>query len=304
MKTNRMFGILCKLLENEKTTAKELSDYFEVSVRTIHRDLLDLSSAGFPVVTQQGIGGGVYLLDNFRYSKTALNKNEMSLIFAGLNSLTAIEDSVNIKTLLAKLQLNNGNKMLLENDIVVDFSAWNNNSGLIEKIKSIRKAIAINVLVEIKYYGGAGSSQRTIEPYKLIFKKENWYLSGFCRKSNGFRIFKLNRMVEMILTDIHFEERLDYVIPELKEDFTNAVGETVTVRMDNSLEFLAIDFFGIKNTHKDNDGNIVVTFETKNIEWVFGVFSQFGQKAEIISPKPMREQMKKFLEQAIKQYET
>jgi len=299
-----MFGILCKLLENKKTTAKELSDYFEVSVRTIHRDLLDLSSAGFPVVTQQGVGGGVYLLDNFRYNKTALNKDEMSLIFAGLNSLTSIEDNINIKTLLAKLRLNNDNKMLLENDIVIDFAAWNYNSELIGKIKTIRKAIATKVLLEMMYYGGNGYSQRAIEPYKLIFKKENWYLSGFCRKSNAFRVFKLNRIVEIRLANIHFEERLDYEIPELKEDFVNAAGERITVRMDTSLEFLAIDFFGIENTHKDSDGNIIASFETENVEWVLGVFTQFGEKAEIISPESMRERMKNFLEQAIKQYET
>ena len=84
MKSNRMFGILCILLEREKITAQELADYFEVSVRTIHRDLLDLSSAGFPVTTQQGIGGGISLLPNFKYSKSVLNKEDIDLILSGI----------------------------------------------------------------------------------------------------------------------------------------------------------------------------------------------------------------------------
>lgn len=303
MKSNRMFGILCKLLENEKITAKELAGYFEVSVRTIHRDLLDLSTAGFPVVTQQGVGGGVFLLNNFKYNKAAFNKEEVNLILAGLNSLITIDDSAKIKTLLAKLRLNNDNKMLLENDIVIDFTTWNDNSTLIEKIKKIRKAIAAKVLLEMGYYSGTGYSQKLVEPYKLIFKKENWYLFGFCQKRNDFRVYKLNRIVEMNLTDIHFEER-DYEIPELKSDFIHTAGQVITVRMDISLEFVAIDFFGIENIHRDNNRNIVVTFQTENIEWVMGVFAEFGEKAEILSPNSIRNKMKNFLEQAIKQYET
>jgi predicted DNA-binding transcriptional regulator YafY len=172
MKSNRLFGILFKLLENEKVTAKELSKYFEVSVRTIQRDLLDLSSTGFPVITQQGIGGGVSLLDNFKYSKVAFKKDDMDLILTGLNSLTTINDSQKIKTLLAKLRLSTNNKMLLENDIIIDFTTWNYNSKLTDKIRMLRKAIASNTLVEMQYYSGGGRSSKILEPYKLIFKKQ------------------------------------------------------------------------------------------------------------------------------------
>ena len=304
MKSNRMFGILCKLLEAKKITAKELAEYFEVSIRTIHRDLLDLSSAGFPVVTQQGIGGGVSLLDNFRYNKSALNKDELNLIFTGLNSFTTIDDSAKIKTLLAKLRLNSDNTMLLENDIVIDFAAWNYNSALIEKIKSIRKAIATRILVEMRYYSSSGYSERMVEPYKLIFKQQYWYLFGFCKKHNDFRIYKLSQVVEMKLTDIHFEERQNYEIPELTADFVNSSGQVITVRMDITYEFFAIDFFGMENIHKDDSGNIFVTFQTEDINWAISVFSQFGENAEIISPDYVRKMMKDFFKQAIKQYET
>jgi len=226
----------------------------------------------------------------------------LNLISTGLSSLNTIEDRVNIKALFAKLQLDN--KMVLENDIVIDFTTWNHNSQLIGKIKGIRQAIATKALIEIGYFGGAGYSQRAVEPYKLIFKQESWYLSGYCKKSESFRVFKLSRIVEMVLTDSYFERRLDYEIPELKDDFVNSNGEAVTVRMDHSLEFLAIDFFGAENMHKDGRGNIIATFEAKNVEWVLGVLTQFGDKAEIISPSRMRERMKNFLERAVAQYKT
>ena len=84
MKSNRMFGILSILLDKRQITAKELAEYFEVSVRTIHRDLLDLSSAGFPIITQQGIGGGISLMPDFKYNKSVLNKDDIDIILAGI----------------------------------------------------------------------------------------------------------------------------------------------------------------------------------------------------------------------------
>lgn len=303
MKSNRMFGILCILLEKEKITAKELADYFEVSVRTIHRDLLDLSSAGFPVTSQQGIGGGVSLLPDFKYSKTALNRDDMNVILAGIQGLASIDDSAKIKTLLAKLRFNQGDKILLENDIIIDFASWNHNSTMIDKIKIIRMAIANHHLLELKYYGGSGLYSRRVEPYKLIFKQANWYLFGFCRDKKDFRIFKVNRMMDVHISDETFVEQEDYTIPPLQSDFANESGTSITVRMDRSLEYLAIDFFGLENIEKVNE-DIFVTFQTERPAWVISTFAGFGDRAEIISPNTLREAMKLFLSQAQKLYKT
>lgn len=303
MKSNRMFGILCILLEKEKVTAKELADYFEVSVRTIHRDLLDLSSAGFPVTSQQGIGGGVSLMPDFRYSKTALNKEDMNVILAEIQGFASIDDSAKIKTLLAKLRFNQGDKMLLENDIIIDFTSWNHNSKIIENIKAIRIAIANHQLLEMEYYGGSGYYHRQIEPYKLIFKQENLYLFGYCKYKEDFRVFKVSRMTDLHINDETFPEREDYIIPPLHSDFANESGTNITVRMDKSLEFLAVDFFGLENmTRVGND--ILVTFQTEYTEWVISTFAGFGNKAEIIAPDNLRNEMKVFLEQTQKLYKT
>ena len=167
MKSNRMFGILSILLDKRQITAKELAEYFEVSVRTIHRDLLDLSSAGFPIITQQGIGGGISLMPDFKYNKSVLNKDDMDIILAGIQGLSSIDDSAKIKTLLAKLRFSNSNKMLLENDIVIDFSSWNHNSTIIDKIRRIRVAIANHKFLNMKYYSSNGYRERIVEPYKL-----------------------------------------------------------------------------------------------------------------------------------------
>ena len=301
MKSNRMFGILCILLEKEKVTAKELADYFEVSVRTIHRDLLDLSSAGFPVTTQQGIGGGVSLLPDFKYSKTVLNKADMSVIVAGIQGLATIDENVKIKTLLAKLRFNQDNKMLLENDIIIDFTSWNHNSTMIDKIKIIRMGIANHHLIEMDYYSGSGYYRRNIEPYKLIFKQENWYLFSYCKYRKDFRVLKVSRMTDLHISNETFTPREDYIIPPLQSDFANDSGISITVRMDKSLEFIAVDFFGLESMTRVND-DIFITFQTEHPEWVVSTFASFGNKAEIIAPDILREDMKLFLSQAQKLY--
>lgn len=303
MKSNRMFGILCILLEKEKITAKELADYFEVSIRTIHRDLLDLSSAGFPVTTQQGIGGGISLLPTFKYNKSVFNKDDMDIILAGIQGFASIDDSVKIKTLLAKLRLSQENKMLLENDIIIDFTSWNHKSTAIETIRIIRSAIAARRLLEIEYYSSNGYSKRVIEPYKLIFKQEYWYLFAYCTEKDDFRVFKINRISSIQFCDQTYKERADYDIPVLHSAFSNDTGELVTVKMDKSFEFLAIDFFGKENIEKIDD-SLYISFYTEYPQWIVSTFASLGDKAEIIKPEALRNEMKVFLEQAKKLYET
>lgn len=298
-----MFGILCILLEKEKITAKELASYFEVSVRTIHRDLLDLSSAGFPVTSRQGIGGGISLLPDFHYYKSALTKEDKDILSAAIQSLASIDDQVNIKTLLAKLRFCNDDKLLLENDVIIDFTSWNQRSTLIQNIKKIRSAIADHRLLEMSYYGGGGYSHREVEPYKIIFKEENWYLFAFCTSRNDFRIFKVSRITDLIIKDTTFIERKNYDIPLLNSQLSNNSGIQVSIRMDKSFEFLAIDLFGTENIHTESN-NLFITFTTENPQWVISTIAGLGNKAEILAPESLRKQMKLFLEKAKNLYET
>ena len=278
MKSNRMFGILCILLEREKITAQDLAEYFEVSVRTIHRDLLDLSSAGFPVTTQQGTGGGISLLPNFKYNKSVLNKEDIDLIVSGIQGFASIDESSKIKTLLAKLRLGQEDKLLLENDIIIDFTSWNHKNMTIEDQAS------------------------EVDKVKRSEKEEYWYLFAYCTQRQDFRVFRLNRVSKLALCEQTYTERADYEIPVLQSAFSNGVGQLVTVRMDKSYEFLAIDFFGQSNIREENN-SLYVSFYTEYPEWIVSTFASLGDKAEIIEPKTLRDDIKAFLEQARKQYD-
>ena len=87
MKIDRLIGILSILLQEEKTTAPELAERFEVSRRTINRDIEDLCKAGIPIKTAQGTGGGISIMDGYRMDRTILSSKDMQMILAGLRSL-------------------------------------------------------------------------------------------------------------------------------------------------------------------------------------------------------------------------
>lgn len=157
-------------------------------------------------------------------------------------------------------------------------------------------------VVNMKYYSSNGYRERIVEPYKLLFKQESWYLLAYCHYRKSFRIFKVERISDLQITKETFEEREGYETPLLKSDFSNSQGIEITVRMDKSLEFLAIDFFGEENIIKNAD-NLYITFHSEYPSWVITTFASLGEKAEIISPNSLRTEVKDFLKNALKQYE-
>ena len=144
MKDNRLFRILYYILEKGKVTASELADKFEVSVRTIYRDIDSISSAGIPIYALQGKGGGIEIAEDFVLSKSLLSENEKQQIMSSLQGLdnTAIQHENELLTKLSALF-----KMKNTSWIEVDFNNWQNNK-LYEKtfndIKSAYKKLLVN----------------------------------------------------------------------------------------------------------------------------------------------------------------
>ena len=104
MKIDRMIGILSLLLQKEKTTAPELAEHFEVSKRTINRDIDDLCKAGIPICTTRGVGGGIQIMNGYRMDRTLLTSKDMQMIMAGLRSLDSVSGSHYYSQLMEKIK--------------------------------------------------------------------------------------------------------------------------------------------------------------------------------------------------------
>ena len=188
MKIDRLIGILSILLQEKKTTAPELAERFEVSRRTINRDIEDLCKAGIPIRTAQGTGGGISIMDGYRMDRTILTSKDMQMILAGLRSLDSVSGSSYYSQLMEKIQAGSSGFVSGRDSILIDLSSWYRDS-LAPKIETIQNAIENRHLLTFTYYGPTGEGERTAEPYYVVFKWSSWYVWAFCLKRQDFRLF-------------------------------------------------------------------------------------------------------------------
>ena len=220
MKIDRLIGIITILLQNDKTTAPELAKRFEVSRRTINRDIEDICKAGIPVVATQGYGGGLSIADGYKLDKSLLTKDELQAVLAGLRGMESISKSSALATLLDKL-LNKEQRAIAEDMFIIDLASHYQDS-LIQKIEMLKRAIDTKHILSFQYYYEKGEAKRCIEPYRLVFKWSSWYVFGFCLDRQAYRLFKLNRLWNLQINGETFAERK---IPEAELLFNDYFAE-------------------------------------------------------------------------------
>lgn len=298
MKIERLIGILSILLQQDKITASELAEKFEVSVRTILRDVDEIARAGIPIVTSQGQGGGISIMDGYKIDRTLLSSAEMTAIFAGLKSLDSVSGTNRYRQLMDKLSVSD--TVNADNHIIIDLSMWDKNA-VAEKIELIKSAIEQNRIITYKYYSPQRIEQRSIEPYRLIFQWSSWYVWGFCTKRQDYRMFKLTRMTGLKCTDEAFVKR---EIPEYSCDkLRHTRGEiTAEVKFDKSVKWRIIDEFGRENFNEDAEGNIILNFTWADKQSLFSYILGFRECAEIISPAEYREEFLELLKNIYDKY--
>lgn len=216
MKIDRLIGILSILLQEEKTTAPELAERFEVSRRTINRDIEDLCKAGIPIKTAQGTGGGISIMDGYRMDRTILSSKDMQMILAGLRSLDSVSGSRYYSQLMEKIQTGSSEFISGRDSMLIDLSSWYKGS-LAPKIEVIQSAIENRRIIRFKYYAPPGESNRRVEPYYLVFQWSSWYVWGWCLERKDYRLFKLNRMDCVVETNCGFLCR-DVPMPDLSNE--------------------------------------------------------------------------------------
>jgi predicted DNA-binding transcriptional regulator YafY len=284
MKLDRLIGILTILLQTEKTTAPALARRFEVSRRTILRDIEALSMAGIPVVTARGGDGGISIMEGYKINKSVLMADELQALVAGLKGMDSISKQSHFESLMAKLAPSNA-MVSLTDSMIIDLSSHYKDS-LSEKIELLKRAIAARRAVRFDYYYPKGEMPREIEPYIIQFKWSAWYVFGWCRLRQDFRRFKLNRLWNLVLTDDVFEPR--HVPPEQASgDDAFPEQHSVTVLFDQSARFRLIEDYGPHCYEETGDG-LLLSLDYSNKEWIFSWLLGFGDKAVILEPEDIR----------------
>ena len=289
MKIDRLIGILSVLLQEEKTTAPELAERFEVSKRTINRDIEDLCKAGIPIRTAQGTGGGISIMDGYRMDRTILTSKDMQMILAGLRSLDSVSGSKYYGQLMEKIQAGSSEFITGRDSILIDLSSWYRES-LAPKIETLQDAIEDRHLIKFRYYAPSGESERTVEPYYLVFRWSSWYLWGWCLKRKDFRLFKLNRMDKVRETDRDFECR-EATLPDLSNEkiFPGEIKVKALFKADQ--KWRLVEEFGPSCFTEIDDGRLLFTADYTDMENLITWILTFGDKAEVLEPKEAREKI-------------
>lgn len=339
----RQLGIVYLLLSKQNITAAELAERFEVSVRTIYRDVEALSMAGIPVYARKGKNGGISLTDSFVLNKMMLSKEEQETILAALDGMLqtgAVGEEETLKKLGSFFQIER------ESWVSIDFSDW---SGRREELfEQIKRAILQQKLLRFDYYGQSNvMKSRTVEPVQLVFKEFTWYLRAFCRERNAMRMFKVMRMKRVECLEEGFvpdagkyretdafaehekrrqadaagriEERrkADMTVEdeerrrsdahagheEHQQVRTNVGVEEIVLRVAASEAWRIYDRFEEEEVTCLKDGSFLIRMRVKVDEWVYGMILGFGPAAEVVGPAHVRDQMRRRLQETLKNYE-
>ena len=294
---NRLFEIVYILLQKKKVTAKELADRFEVSTRTIYRDIETLSMANIPIYASKGKDGGIGILDEYVLNRTILSEEEQNQILFALQSIKKVVGQEE-EAVLSKLSTLFNKKV--EDWIKIDFSNWDRDSEKEDRFNKIKTAILNRKQIEFVYYNSNGEeSKRIVEPLRIWFKDKSWYLISYCMTKEDYRIFKISRMKEIRILDKTFEREL----PEEKKEENYNLG-SISLKLEISKEraYRVYDEFESEEISKNQNGDFIVKVEYPEGEWVHGFILSFGEYVKVLSPDKVRKVVKTKLEKTIKNY--
>ena len=301
MKIDRLLGIVMILLQKDKVTAPYLAERFEVSRRTINRDIEDLCMAGIPIITTQGGKGGISIADGYKVDKSILTYEEMQNLIAGLKVIDSISSKTQSEQLLSKFQVKPNNVVSVRDSIIINLSS-HYKSALTDKISFIKNAILNHKGITFRYYSNKGDSIRKVEPYYLTFQWSAWYVFGYCLEKQDFRLFKLTRLWELENTEAEFIPR---EIPEERKDldqyFTDHI--QVTLLFDESVKYRLIDEYGVDCYSRNEDGRLLFRMNFTNRDYLVSWILGFGDKAEVLYPKTLKKEIKNTALKIIKRYE-
>lgn len=297
MRESRLFRIVYYLLQNGKATAPELAQKFEVSIRTIYRDVDSISSAGIPIYATQGKGGGISILNDYTLDKSLFSEQEQEQMLTALQGMVATTEK-NSNELLTKLsglfQINSTNW------IEVDFSDWAHRTPQQDTFNIIKEAIFQKRVISFCYFSGKGNKEkRNLRPIRLVFKSKSWYLYSFCLLRNDYRFFKLTRIKELEMLSETFTQ--DFTPTKIEKQIQVENTVAVKLKFDRQAAFRVYDEFTDSIT-EDSQGNLYVQIALPDNEVLYSYVMSFSDSVEVIEPQSIREQMKKRLQKMQEKY--
>ncbi|TAL38661.1 MAG: YafY family transcriptional regulator [Spirochaetes bacterium] len=296
MKLDRLFAIVMLIVNRKRVSAEELARYFEVSVRTIYRDIDAINLAGIPIVAYPGKNGGFGIMESFKFDRHVLTPDEIFSIVTALKGVGASvagkrarDTAEKLTTLLPPDERTRLKKR--EETIIIDSSPWMYPAHLKKRADEILRAIEECRVVGMSYVDGRGTTaKRAVEPMTLVLKGTVWYFFGYCRLRGDFRVFRISRIKSLRVTGERFARRpMEYSPEQWTDNWTSKPPLDLVLRFKPRARVRVEDYFLPAQVRRRKDGGFDVRTRYPEDEWVYGFLLSFGEDVEVLEPRRIRD---------------
>lgn len=309
MKVDRLISIIMVLLDKDRIGAQELADLFEVSLRTIYRDIDAINMAGIPVCSIPGVGGGFEIMPGYKIDKNVFSTADLSALLMGLSSLSGMVQGDEMAHALAKVRsfipADKAKDIELKvNQICIDLSPWMGSGNTQSYLEMIKAALQENKVLSFEYIAHHGNkTARMVEPYQLVLKGSHWYFQGYCLKRNDFRLFRLSRMSNLQVQEDIFTPRV-YQKPILDfEETLETMQIKIKLRVHKSVIDRVLDFCSYECFTPDGIEHYIVNFPFIENDYYYSILFSFGNQCECLEPLHIRTEIKRRLHDMAALYE-
>lgn len=302
MKIDRMMAIITYLLNHEVVAASALAEKFEVSKRTIQRDIDSLNQAGLPIVSLYGANGGYKIIDGFQLTKQMVTNKDYQNIIASLKGLNSAYKQIDLYSTLEK-SLNNISYS--EQKIFIDYSVAQEGIAINEKLKYFEKAIYAQKSQHIRYINADNAiSERTIEPLALMLQWYSWYLFAFCTIRNDYRFFKLARILDYREDDLPFsaEHKDVEMLIEQAKKCDSRTQYSVKLYCNNEIRHQILEYLSTNITKELENGDFIIEIKGPFDRLWFSMLLGFGNKVLVLEPEELKVQLREHANNIVSLY--
>ena len=307
MSAYRFLSIIIIVSQKGLVTARELAEHFEVSSRTIYRDIEKISEAGIPIAATGGSGGGYYIMEGYKLNNLFLNKQEMEPLIAVMGNLKFLfGKNQQFNDIVLKFESLRNSEREEYDKLIINMSHFSMEQELREYLFSANKAIEENRRMEFEYINRRMEcSKRIVEPIQIEFTDGQWYIIGYCKIREDYRKFKLVRVRNMKLGDAFIRNPISK--EEIRKIFNKSYEKSsilVTLKFSNEIGERLSEYFSKDKIKLLENGAYIVEDFFPEDEGLKKFILGFGNDCEVIGPDKLRKEMMEYIKNIYSKYMT
>lgn len=300
-KVERLISIIMILLKKDIVSTTEFAQLFNVSKRTILRDMETLSLSNIPIYSIHGVNGGYGIMDEYKMDKRLLSSSDLENILTALGGLEQILISEEVEMTIKKIEAM-VSPLSLNRSIHLSFYDWEGRAEIFQTVKTCQESIVKRRLVSFDYIDKNGTAtNRIVEPYQLHFSETRWYLKGYCLHRMGYRTFKLSRIDNLNMDEKTFNPR-EYLLEQEREASYQPQLVAVKALISPGIKDQFMERYGRKSIENYNAEYLLATIEVPQNSIGFQFLASFGTNLIIVEPGTYVQDFRKYLNKMMENY--